>query len=189
MRVSDGIRTHDRLDHNSTERVVGGCTQALSGTASCFKRIRRTRQFRTLLLGDTARAMSQENLETVKEFTRLFEAGDRTSWREYFDPNVIWDTSESSLPSAGVYHGHQGVERFFREWAGAWSDLRFETREYIEAGDSVIVVLHQSGIGRGSGVRAERDFFGVYDLRDSKVVRYRQYESRKAALEAAGLQE
>ena len=133
--------------------------------------------------------MSQENVETVKTFTSLFEAGDRTSWRDYFDPDVIWDTSASAMPSAGIYHGHEGVERFFRDWLGTWSDHRIETREFIDAGDSVIVVFHQSGIGRGSGVRTERDFFGVYDLEDSKVVRYRQYESRKDALEAAGLSE
>ena len=32
-------------------------------------------------------------------------------------------------------------------------------------------------------------FFGVYDLRESKMVRYRLYESREEALEAAGLPE
>ncbi len=119
----------------------------------------------------------------------MFEAGDRDEWRDYFDPDVVWDTSASTMPSAGIYHGHQGVERFFREWLGAWDDFRVETSEYIDAGGSVVVVFRQSGIGRGSGVRAERDFFGVYDLIDSKVVRYHQYESRTEALEAAGLSE
>ena len=128
-------------------------------------------------------------MEIVKEFTSLFEQGDRDGWREYFDPDVVWDTSESQMPAAGIYHGHQGVEHFFREWLGAWSDYGLETREYIDAGGSVVIVFHQRGIGRGSGVRAERDFFGIYDLRYSKVVRYRQYESREEALEAAGLSE
>ena len=133
--------------------------------------------------------MSQENVETVKAFMSLFEAGDRTAWRDYFDPDVVWDTSASKMPSAGIYHGHEGVERFFREWLGAWTDYRVETREYIDAGGSGMLVFHQSGIGRGSGVRTERDFFAVYDLSDSKVVRYRQYESRQEALEAAGVSE
>ncbi len=133
--------------------------------------------------------MSQENVELVKEFTRLFEEGDRNAWRNYFAPNVVWDTSGSSMPAAGVYHGHEGMERFFREWLGAWSDYGIETLEYLDAGDSVVLVFRQSGTGRGGGVRTERDFFAVYDLSDSKVVRYRQYESRKAALEAAGLRE
>ena len=133
--------------------------------------------------------MSQENVEIVKAFTSLFEAGDRNEWREYFDPDVVWDTSASNMPSAGIYHGHQGIERFFGEWLGAWSDFRMETREFIDAGDSVVVVFHQSGIGRGSGVKTERDFFGVYDLRDAKVVRYRHHESRKEALAVLGLSE
>jgi ketosteroid isomerase-like protein len=133
--------------------------------------------------------MSQENVEIVKAFTRLFEAGDRDAWRDYFDPDVIWDTSATTMPAAGVYNGHEGMERFFREWLGGWTDYRMESREYIDAGDSVVHVFRQSGIGRGSGVRAERDFFGVYDLSDSKVVRYRQYESRSEALEAVGLSE
>ena len=135
------------------------------------------------------RRISEQNVELVKLFTGLFEAGDRNAWRDYFDPDVVWDTSASNMPSAGIYHGHEGIDRFFREWLGAWSDYRIEPREYIDAGGSVVIVFRQSGIGRGSGVRTERDFFGVYDLIDSKVVRYRQYESRKEALEAVGLSE
>ena len=50
--------------------------------------------------------MSKENVEIVKAFTSLFEAGDRDAWREYFDPDVIWDTSASTMPTAGIYHGH-----------------------------------------------------------------------------------
>ena len=72
-------------------------------------------------------------------------------------------TSASTMPSAGIYHGHEGVERFFREWLGAWTDYKMEAREYIDAGGSVVIVFRQGGIGRGSGVRTERDFFGVYD--------------------------
>src|SRR5262245_44172172 len=123
--------------------------------------------------------MSQQNVEIVKRFSRHFQQGEREKWREYFDPDVVWDTSASKMPAAGIYHGHQGVERFFREWLGAWSDYGIEYREYIDAGDSVVIVFCQSGTGRGSGVRTESDFFAVYDLSDSKVVRYRQYESRE----------
>jgi ketosteroid isomerase-like protein len=133
--------------------------------------------------------MSRENVETVKEFTRLFEKGDRDKWREYFDPDVVWDTSTSSMPSAGVYRGHEGMERFFRDWLGTWRDFEISTSEYLDAGDSVVIVFHQRGTGRGSGIRIDRDFFGVYDLKGSKVVRYRQYESREEALEAAGVAE
>ena len=113
--------------------------------------------------------MSEENVEIVKEFTRLFEKGDRDEWRKYFDPDVVWDTSASNMPAAGVFHGHEGVERFFRDWLGTWSDYEVSTREYLDAGDSVVVVFHQRGMGRESGVQIERDFFGVYEMRGAKV--------------------
>lgn len=131
--------------------------------------------------------MSRENVEIVKQFTALFEAGDRDSWRTYFDPDAIWDTSASQMLMSGVYEGHEGIERFFVDWLAVWEDYGLEHREYIDAGDSVVVVFRQHGRGRGSGVETERDFFGVYELRRDKVTRFHMYESRAAALEAAGL--
>jgi uncharacterized protein len=133
--------------------------------------------------------MSEENVEIVKKFSRLFQGGDREKWREYFEPDVVWDTSASNMPAAGIYRGHAGVERFFRDWLGTWTDFEIEFREFRDAGASVVVVFHQRGTGRGSGVQIERDFFAVYDLRASAVVRYRLFESRAEALEAAGLSE
>ena len=95
--------------------------------------------------------MSQENVEVVKAFTRRFEGGDRDEWREYFDPNVVFDTSATEMPFAGVYHGHQGIERFFRDWLGTWKDYEIAHREYTDAGDAVVVVFRQSGTGRAAG--------------------------------------
>jgi ketosteroid isomerase-like protein len=94
--------------------------------------------------------MSRENLEVVKGFLSRYEAGDRQEWREQFDPDVVWDTSASQMPAAGVYHGHEGVERFFRDWLGTWTDYEVATREYIDAGDAVVVVFRQSGRLRGT---------------------------------------
>ena len=52
-----------------------------------------------------------------------------------------------------------------------------------------MLVFRQAGTGKRSGVRIERDFFGVWELRDSKVVRFRLFASREQALKAAQLQE
>jgi ketosteroid isomerase-like protein len=132
--------------------------------------------------------MSQENVEIVKEFAQRFAAGGHVS-RQYFDPEIVWDTSASGMPSAGVYHGLRGVRRFWRDWLEPWEDYEIEYSEYIDAGDAVVMVFRQAGTGRGSGIRIEREFFGVWYLKDSKVVRFRLFESRGQALEAAGLRE
>jgi ketosteroid isomerase-like protein len=78
-------------------------------------------------------------------------------------------------------------ERFFTEWLGAWEDYEVSNEEVIDAGDSVVVVFHQRGRGRASGVLTESDFFGVYDLRDGTITRYREFLSRDDALRAVGL--
>jgi ketosteroid isomerase-like protein len=133
--------------------------------------------------------MSEENVEIVREFTQLFEKGDRDKWRDYFDPDVVWDTSASDWPTAGVVRGHAGVEGFFRDWLGTWRDFEIENHQYLDAGDSVVVFFRQRGTGRESGIQIDREFFAIYDLKDSKVVRYRMYDSREEAVEAAGLSE
>jgi uncharacterized protein len=133
--------------------------------------------------------MSRENVELVEEMFARFQSGDRTAWRNQIAEDVIWDTSATTMPGAGIYQGHAGVERFFVEWMGAWKDPSVEPLEFIDAGESIVSVFRWTGIGKTSGVPTQRDFFGVYDLRDRRVSRYRQYENRTEALEAAGLSE
>jgi hypothetical protein len=53
----------------------------------------------------------------------------------------------------------------------------------------VIVVLHETAGIAGSEVALERDVFQVWTLRDGLVVKWRVFETRRDALEAAGLRE
>jgi ketosteroid isomerase-like protein len=131
--------------------------------------------------------MSRENVERVRQMIERFAAGDRESWRYQFSEDVTWDTTATAFTSARVYRGHDGLERFFIEWLGAWEEPSVELLELIDAGDSVISIFRWRGRGKTSGVEVDRTFFGVYDLDDDgKIVRYRQYETRDEALDAAG---
>jgi ketosteroid isomerase-like protein len=129
--------------------------------------------------------VSRENVEIIRQMSERFAAGDRVSWREFFAEDVVWDTTATTFPNAGLYEGHAGVERFFIDWIGTFSDLEFEDLEYLDAGDSVIAVWHWRGLGKTSGVETEATMFGVYDLRDGQITRFRQYETREEALAAA----
>jgi hypothetical protein len=61
--------------------------------------------------------MSQENVETVKEFTRVLEAGDPDAGRDYFDPDVVY-RSQPCKPAAVC--GGFGRSRLppERDWTG-----------------------------------------------------------------------
>ena len=133
--------------------------------------------------------MSRENVEVAKELAARFIAGDRESWRTRFAEDVVWDTSATTMPAAGVYRGHEGVEQFFAEWLGPWTDPLMELLEVIDAGDSVVIAFRWTAWGRNSGVQTQREWFGVEEFREGLVVRWRQYDTRTEALEAAGLSE
>jgi ketosteroid isomerase-like protein len=133
--------------------------------------------------------MSKENVEIVRDMTTRFAAGDRESWREVIAEDVIWDLSATTSTEARVYEGHSGVERFFIDWLGTWENPTVEHLEMIDAGDSVLVVFRWTARGKASGVETETTMFGVYDVAGGRIVRFRQFDSREEALEAAGLSE
>ena len=59
----------------------------------------------------------------------------------------------------------------------------------VDAGDSVVVRVRQSGRGKETGAHVESDGWQVFTLRDGKVVHCRGYDTKAQALEAAGLSE
>ena len=71
----------------------------------------------------------------------------------------------------------------------AWDERRLDPEEFIDAGDCVVVLLHEFRRGKGSGVEIETDTAMVYEVRDRQVVRIQGYMNRAEALEAAGLSE
>jgi ketosteroid isomerase-like protein len=133
--------------------------------------------------------MSEENVEFVRGVLRRFAAGDRESWREDFAEDVIWDVSNSMMPEARVYEGHDGLERFVVDWFESWAEARFEDVELIDTGDSVVSVFRWKARGKTSGVETDVTWAGIYEVEDGQIVRYRGYDTREAALEAAGLRE
>ena len=88
-----------------------------------------------------------------------------------------------------VYFGLEGVRGFWREWLPAWSDMRVDVRWIRGVGDRVLVWVHQSQVGKTSGLPL--DFFLGWDIlfRDGKIVRMAFFRDEEKALKAMGLSE
>jgi ketosteroid isomerase-like protein len=136
--------------------------------------------------------MSEENVEIVR---RIYDAAaDHESGAvlALYDPDVELDLSHapySELIGRRVYHGHDGLRAFFREWYGAWETLEPDVEELIDAGERVISVEITRGRGDTSGIAVELTQYGVWTIRAGKVVRAAWFGARAGALEAAGLRE
>jgi ketosteroid isomerase-like protein len=138
--------------------------------------------------------MSQENVELVR---RAFEASRGSDQREddpeaifrFLDPAVVWEV-RSDLPDAETYTGYEAMRRLFATFREVLDETWYRPMDFIDAGDRVVVPLRWGGRGTASGVDiAEPEETWVFTLRDGKVVHVKEYASKTAALEAAGLRE
>jgi ketosteroid isomerase-like protein len=134
--------------------------------------------------------MSQENVEIVRRAWEAWSRDDMDALFEFYDPAVEWDMTASYVPDMGVFHGHDGVREFFREWRAFFAEYYAEPEKFIDGGDCVIVRLRQGGRGKASTVGVEMpSYWQLYRLRGGRAVRVEIYRDEAEALEAAGLSE
>jgi ketosteroid isomerase-like protein len=133
-------------------------------------------------------AMSQENVEIMRRM--LDQAQEKPdALYDILDQDVQWDATALGVPGLTTFHGPDGVREFFRRWVGAFEEWGYDTEELIDAGDSVVVRIHQWGRGKGSGVAVEGRFWQVWTFRDGKVIRSSHHVEKARALQVAGLSE
>jgi ketosteroid isomerase-like protein len=133
--------------------------------------------------------MSQENVELVR---KLFQVYNERSFREHPElvaPDIVWDMSRVNLPDASSYSGRSEFPDFVEAWDESFAYESLEPREIIDAGDRVVVVVHERGRGKVSGIEVEQTFAMVWTVRSGRAIRMDIYPSLDAALEAVGLSE
>jgi ketosteroid isomerase-like protein len=61
--------------------------------------------------------VSEENVELVRAAWDAWERGDTDAVFAFYDPEIVWDQAGyGATDFANLYHGHDGVRQFFREW-------------------------------------------------------------------------
>jgi ketosteroid isomerase-like protein len=132
--------------------------------------------------------MSKENMEIVRRAWEAWENGDWEPLYAFYDPAVVWDASELRGPIAGIYHGHEGVRRYFQDWLESFEAHSARAESFIDAGDNIVVVgLRLRGRGKASGVEVDMPRWNLYRIRDGLAIRVELFETEAEALEAAGL--
>jgi ketosteroid isomerase-like protein len=129
--------------------------------------------------------MSQENVEIMREGYRAFSNGEVDRFLALVDPDIEWKSVEDTEPKRGV----DGVIESVGDWFRVWEELHIEQEELIDAGDHVIAVVNERGRLAGIEGEVSERFFQVWTLRDGKIVSFREYKTRREAVEAVGLSE
>jgi uncharacterized protein len=132
--------------------------------------------------------VSQENVEIVRRWIEAFNRASLEGVLELADPDVEWWNREDD-PGPPVSRGHDGLAAGMAELDESLDELRVEPKEFIDAGEYVVVPVHVVGRGRGSGASFEEHEVYVFRLRNGKVTEGREYRAKNEALKAVGLEE
>jgi uncharacterized protein len=127
--------------------------------------------------------MGQENVDIVREIHDAWRQGDFSS-SDWADPEIEFITQGPEVPAGTGVRGIEAMARTWREWLGAWEDFHAEPEEFIDGGDSVLVLVRFRGRGKSSGLSVEElPGANVHTLAEGKIVRLALYTDRQQALD------
>jgi ketosteroid isomerase-like protein len=90
-------------------------------------------------------------------------------------PDAEWTEAEG-FPYAGTYVGPDGIlAGVFRRLASEWIGYRADVNTYLEDGDRVAAFGVYSGTYKATGKSMRADFAHLYEIKDGKITRMRQY--------------
>jgi ketosteroid isomerase-like protein len=124
-----------------------------------------------------------ENVEIVKRLYESFRTRDNAAAFELYADDIVWDVTGlfEILGFDRVYHGHDGVRAFWRNWLDAWKAIEWEQTEpeVLEDGRVRVLVYNQHNTGRETGIEiGQKDYEQFWTIENGKVtkVEYRSVD-------------
>jgi ketosteroid isomerase-like protein len=128
--------------------------------------------------------MSEQNVEIVRAALEAFRRGEVDIALEHAHPDMV---SKRIDPDGAVFHGRDGLLALMADWVESFEDWSYRAEEFIDAGEHVVVRVHQSGRGAGSGAMVDGDIWLTYAFEHGKVKRFTLFADRERAFEEAGI--
>jgi ketosteroid isomerase-like protein len=129
--------------------------------------------------------VSKENLEIVKRGFEGFNSQGVEGILPFIDPDFEATTPPDLASEPDTYRGPDGVRRWFDSFFEVMDEIRWDAREFHEAGDRVVVEFTLRARGKTTGLAFGQDAVMVWTLRDGKAVRVDLYPTLDEAMAAA----
>jgi len=115
------------------------------------------------------------NLNVIKALYKSFANKDWDRFAELSDPDLEWIQNEGFPKGKHSFGTKEVVKNVFDVFAKDWETWSFEIEEYLEAGDNIIVIGAYQGRHKETGREFTAAAAHVFDLKDGRVRRFRQY--------------
>lgn len=131
--------------------------------------------------------MSGQNVEFHRRLFEAFNARDVEAFIAYCDPQIEFHSTFAAV-GGGVYHGHDGLRTWHRDFEEVWGDeIRLEPEEFFELGEHTLVFYVARGRGRQSGAEVMQSAANVMRWRAGLCVYSKAYVHRDEALKDLGV--
>jgi len=134
--------------------------------------------------------MSQENVELHRRTIETFNARDVEAFVALCGPQVAFHSTFAAV-GGGVYHGHDGVRRWFGDFEDVWGDdFHIQPEAYFDLGEQTLLFYVLHGRGKQSGAEVALPTAVVARWRDDGLcVHFKAYARREDALRDLGVSE
>jgi ketosteroid isomerase-like protein len=132
--------------------------------------------------------MSQENVATVRRLYEAFAAGDVETILALLSPDIEWHEAEN-FPYAdnSPYRGPEAVlTGVFGRLGTEWDKFGAHPEEFLDAGDTVVVLGRYSGTCVATGNAMNPEMAHVIRVSDGLITSFRQYTDTLAVARATG---
>jgi ketosteroid isomerase-like protein len=119
--------------------------------------------------------MSEQNVEFVKGIYGAFSRGDVPAVLGAFTDDIEWFEAEG-MPYGGLHRGGDAVaQNVFGPISEDVEGFSITPEQLIGSGTTVAAVVRYTGNGKTTGKALDEPAVHVWDIRDGKLARFRQF--------------
>ena len=119
--------------------------------------------------------MSEQSIEFVNGVYEAFARGDVPAVLGAFADDIEWYEAEG-MPYGGLHHGGEAVaQKVFGPITEDIDGFAVVPEEFICSDGTVAAVVRYTGTGKATGKPLDLPVVHVWDIRDGKLARFRQF--------------
>jgi uncharacterized protein len=127
-----------------------------------------------------------DNVSAIKGAFDAFHNGDAEGMKAAWADDIRWEGSGSDeLPGGGTYQGADDVLAALGSITERWESFQAQPDEFIEQGDTVVVLGHVEGRANGNDVKAP--FVHIWRMEDGKAKRVQALTDTLEVAKALGV--
>ena len=120
--------------------------------------------------------MSRQDVALIRNLYEAFAKGDVPAVLAAMSPDIVWNEAENYPYADGnPYRGPEAIlAGVFARIGSEWDGFAAVPEEYIDGGDTIVVLGRYRGTYRASGRSMDAQMVHVWRLADGRITRFDQ---------------